>query len=53
MNKQTFDTLQELRNDGKKWDEIFNKYENFDILFPSISVMKKAFTREQSRRRTS
>lgn len=53
MNNETFEAIKELRNDNKKWDEIYNDYTDFNLQFKSITVMKTAFTREQARRRTS
>jgi len=50
LNDEIYDTIQELREHGKKWMEIF-KY--FDLKFPSVTTMKDSFVREQARRRTT
>jgi len=49
MNKETFETIKELKSDGKKWSEI---YENFNLNFKSIQAMKKSYVREEAFRRT-
>jgi len=49
MIKETFETIKQLRSDGKKWSEI---YESFNLNFKSIQAMKKSYDREQVMRRS-
>ncbi len=42
MNKELFDTITELRQEGKKWQEVFDEVSHY---FPSTHVMKKNYER--------
>jgi len=46
MNKELFDTITELRQEGKKWQEIYEKVSHY---FPSCHIMKKNFERYRQR----
>jgi hypothetical protein len=46
MDKELFETITELRQDGKKWQEIFDRVSHY---FPSTHVMKKNYERYRQR----
>jgi len=47
LNKELFDTITELRQEGMKWQEIFNKVSSH--YFASTHIMKKNFERYRQR----
>jgi len=46
MDKELFETITELRQDGKKWQEIFDNVSHY---FTSTHVMKKNYERYRQR----
>ncbi len=50
MNNETFETIQELRNYGVKWGDVYKKY---NLNFKSVKAMVRSYTMEEARRRTT
>jgi len=48
MDNETYQTIKELREAGKKWGQI---YERYALKFKSVGALKKNYIKEWGRRR--
>ncbi len=46
MNKELFETISDLRQEGKKWQEVFDSVSHY---FSSTHVMKKNYEKYRQR----